>query len=550
MQGGWIRKVSDSSLSVIFVHGFLSNGKDCWKNEQTGAYWPQLLQDQLSDKAIGVYVYTYQTDFFSETYSLSDVVDDLKERLKLDGVLNSRNLLFVCHSMGGIVVRKYLVSRQHEFNGITTGLFLVASPSLGSDYANWLNPLAELMNHSQADVLRFSQNNQWLNDLNKEFKNLIGANGIVIRGKEILEDKFVILKKFIWFPKVVSPVAGAVYFPEPYKLPGSDHFTIAKPENAEAMQHRLLIGFIGQYFPQSISASAALPISPAETTVTAETETDAPVLLPWQNKLKKKLIEQFQRSELTTVIDHFFDSLMQEQPQLQRNDEVIAHYLVSGRGDRHLHVAKFLSALNHARKEKAINELAGETLFSYLLQIVVRKNCENDDQGLTRVQVEDIEAVKLIGASRTAASYSPGQTEHVNGQKDPFSRHIGHHFLESGELNETAVCNQIAKDLLIDLGYSGNLDESEDFMERLSGILSAYIDAPENAPIQMLYLPQTAEHNPLRIRSIADIFRDKLNRLIWIYMYGGDDAETWLHIKESNLDGLIQRYHRDKSGSS
>lgn len=544
MQGEWIRKINDSSLSVIFVHGFLSNGKDCWKNEQTGAYWPQLLRDQLSGAAVGIYIYTYQTDFFSGTYNLSDVVDDLKERLKLDGVLSSHHLLFVCHSMGGIVVRKYLVSRQHELNGITAGLFFVASPSLGSDYANWLNPLATLMNHSQADVLRFSQKNQWLDDLNKEFKNLIGANGILIRGKEIIEDKFVILKKFGWFSQIVPPVAGAVYFPEPYKLPGSDHFTIAKPENADAMQHRLLVSFIEQHFPQSISIPAAPSISTAE-----KTELDYPVLLPWQDKLQQKLIEQFRRSELTTVIDHFFDNLMQEQPQLQCNDEAIAHYLVSGQGDRHMHVAKFLSALNQARKEKAINELAGEALFSYLLQIVVRKNCGSDDQGLTRVQVEDIEAVKLIGASRTAASYSPGQTEHVNGQKDPFSRHIGHHFLETGELNETAVCNQIAKDLLIDLGYSGKLDDSEDFMERLSGVLSAYIDAPENAPIQMLYLPQTAEHNPLRIRSIADIFRDKLNRLIWIYIYGGDDAEAWLHVKESNLNGLIERYRRDKSGS-
>lgn len=545
MQGEWIREINGSSLSVIFVHGFLSNGKDCWKNEQTGAYWPQLLQDQLSDKAIGIYVYTYQTDFFSGTYSLSDVVDDLKERLKLDGVLASRNLLFVCHSMGGIVVRKYLVSRQHDLNGVAVGLYLVASPSLGAEYANWLNPLATLMNHSQADVLRFSQNNQWLNDLNKEFKNLIGAKGTIIHGKEIIEDKFVTLKKFGWFPQVVPPVAGAVYFPEPYKLPDSDHFTIAKPANADAMQHRLLVSFIERHFAPGIT-----PRTPSnQVTVVTEAETVQPPLLPWQNKLKQKLIEQFQRSELTIVIDRFFDSLIKEQPHLQCNGEAIAHYLVSGQGDRHMHVAKFLSALNQARKEKVINELAGEALFSYLLQIVVRKNCESDDQGLTRVQVDNLEAVRLIGASRTAASYPPGQAEHVNGQKDPFSRNIGRYFPEPGVLDEVAVCNQIAKDLLIDLGYSGKLDDSEDFMERLSGILSAYIDAPENAPVQMLYLPQTAEHNPLHIRSIADTFRAKLNHLIWIYIYGGNDAEAWLHIKESNLDGLIDRYRREKSGS-
>ncbi len=549
MQGEWIREINGSSLSVIFVHGFLSNGKDCWKNEQTGAYWPQLLQDQLSDKAIGIYVYTYQTDFFSGTYSLSDVVDDLKERLKLDGVLASRNLLFVCHSMGGIVVRKYLVSRQHDLNGVAVGLYLVASPSLGAEYANWLNPLATLMNHSQADVLRFSQNNQWLNDLNKEFKNLIGAKGTIIYGKEIIEDKFVTLKKFGWFPQVVPPVSGAVYFSEPYKLPGSDHFTIAKPEDANAMQHRLLIAFIKQHFHQNISVPVAPHISTVTPTNPSKTQTASPSLQPWQIKLKQKLIEQFQRSELKTVIESFFDNLIKDEPHLLRDDEAIADYLVAGSGDRHLHVAKFLSALSRARKGSAINELANEELFSYLLQIVVRKNREIDDQGLTRVPVESIEALKLIGASRTTTRFTPGQMDHVNGQKDPFSRNIGHYFPESGELNEIAVCNHIAKDLLMSLGYSGKLDESEDLMERLSGELMGYIDEPGNSPVQLLYLSQTAEHNPLHIRSIADTFREKLNNLIWIYIYGGNDPDAWLHVKESNLEGLINRFGRDKSGS-
>lgn len=549
MQSKWIREVSGSNLTVIFVHGVLSNGDDCWENKQTGTYWPGLLENEPDFASIGIYVYTYQTDLFSGTYSLSDVVDDLKERLHLDGALNSENLVFVCHSMGGIVVRKYLVSRQHDLNGITVGLYLVASPSLGSDYANWLSPLATLMKHSQAEVLRFRQNNLWLNDLNKEFKNLIGAKGILIHGKEIIEGKFVTLKKFGWFPQVVPPVSGAVYFPEPYKLPGSDHFTIAKPEDANAMQHRLLVAFIKQHFHQNISAPVAPHISPVTPTNPSKTQTASSSLQPWQIKLKQKLIEQFQRSELKTVTERFFDSLIKDEPQLLRDDEAIADYLVAGSGDRHMHVAKFLSALSCARKGSVVSELANEELFSYLLQIVVRKNCEIDDQGITRVPVVSIEALKLIGASRTTTKFTPGQMDHVNGQKDPFSRNIGHYFPESGELNEIAVCNHIAKDLLLSLGYSEKLDESEDLMERLSGELMGYIDEPGNSPVQLLYLSQTAEHNPLHIRSIADTFREKLNNLIWIYIYGGNDSDAWLHVKESNLEGLINRFGRDKSGS-
>ena len=43
---------------------------------------------------------------------------------------------------------------------------------------------------------------------------------------------------------MVEPFSGARYFGESFKVPGSDHFSIAKPEDREAIQHRLLLYFI------------------------------------------------------------------------------------------------------------------------------------------------------------------------------------------------------------------------------------------------------------------------------------------------------------------
>src|SRR5262249_52084406 len=154
---------------VVFVHGILSSGEAAWANEH-GAYWPQLLKDEESLNELGIYVYTYQTGILSGSYSLNDVVDDLKERMKLDKLFESKQIVFVCHSMGGLVVRKFLVERlidliQHE---IEIGLFLVASPSLGSKYADWLSQLANLLGNVQVTALRFNQENTWLNDLDKQ----------------------------------------------------------------------------------------------------------------------------------------------------------------------------------------------------------------------------------------------------------------------------------------------------------------------------------------------------------------------------------------------
>ena len=178
MRGEWLRKPS-SETSVIFVHGILSSGETAWRNSSTGSSWPRLLVDDTAADGYGVYVFTYQTDIFSGSYSLGDVVDAIKEHLRLDRVLESRRLIFVCHSMGGLAVRKYLVDRFADLTerGIAVGLYLVASPSLGSRYADWLEPLARLMGHAQADALRFVENNLWLADLDKNLRTFAMAGG-------------------------------------------------------------------------------------------------------------------------------------------------------------------------------------------------------------------------------------------------------------------------------------------------------------------------------------------------------------------------------------
>lgn len=244
MRGEWIREPT-SDTSVVFVHGILSSGAKCWQHDN-GTYWPDLLKDEAQWQHLGIYVYTYQTGIASGSYSLGNIVDDLKEHLvTLDDVTNYRRIIFVCHSMGGIVVRRFLVKYKDSLckKNIEIGLYMLASPSLGAKYANWLEPIAKLAGHAQAKALRFSQDNQWLNDLDIDFLNLKESRSLTLHGKELIEDKFIIPKLWL-FKQVVEPFSGAKYFAEPYKVSGSDHFSIAKPEDKAARQHRLLLAFL------------------------------------------------------------------------------------------------------------------------------------------------------------------------------------------------------------------------------------------------------------------------------------------------------------------
>lgn len=260
MKGKWVKHGSPGAPVVVFIHGILSNGDSCWRHPN-GAFWPDIVAQDQDMQAVGVYVFTYRTGVLSGSYRLADVVDDLKERLKLDGIINAKKILFVCHSMGGIVARKYLVTRTADLIDldVEVALFLLASPSLGSDYATWLKPAARLLGHSQADALRFVRSNDWLADLDREFTNLKESGRLSVVGKELTEDRFIVFR-WIWYKQVVEPFSAGRYFGETYKVPGSDHFSIAKIESVDAVQHRQLKRFVTDWCrtPGGSSSSSKL----------------------------------------------------------------------------------------------------------------------------------------------------------------------------------------------------------------------------------------------------------------------------------------------------
>jgi pimeloyl-ACP methyl ester carboxylesterase/molybdopterin-guanine dinucleotide biosynthesis protein len=244
-QDRWVRKAKNKNgLKVIFIHG-INSSEDCWKNSN-GVYWPELLKDESELADVGIYVFSYRTGINTGSYSLSDIVDSLREYFTLDNLIDSVGIIFVCHSMGGIVARRFLVNQHSKLleSGLNrVGLFLVASPSLGSEYANMLGLISSILGHTQASALKFSENNLWLNDLDKDFTNLRENKNLQINGKELIED-LPLYGKGLIRRQVVQPFSGAKYFGNSIKVPGSDHSTIAAPACEDEIQHRLLVQFI------------------------------------------------------------------------------------------------------------------------------------------------------------------------------------------------------------------------------------------------------------------------------------------------------------------
>lgn len=238
---------SSSDTTVIFVHGILSDGESAWGKPS----WPTLLLEEQEFFSTGLYVFTYKTGIMSRTFSVSDATDALREYFSESDIWRQKRIVFVCHSMGGIVVRRFIVANQARLARLANliGIFLVASPSLGSKDANLLSILSHAFQHSQAAILQFSQSNTTLDDLNRDFRTLLTGKAVPIIGRELIEDRPIKIKRWLGlWRQVVEPFSAAAYFHgedfEPLRIPDSDHSSIAKPQNKSALQHRALVRFL------------------------------------------------------------------------------------------------------------------------------------------------------------------------------------------------------------------------------------------------------------------------------------------------------------------
>ncbi len=251
-----------SDTVLIFVHGVLSDSRSAWfygKETQPEAaeFWPELLHRDPRIRNVSTYLAGYSSEANSQNYDFDNCADEVFRALKRaqpDGkpsAMSKPRLVFVCHSMGGIVVR-YLLEREREaFQDKAVGLMLLASPSMGSEYADRLKFLAAFYKNEQGKNLTWKNN--ILEDLDGRFKDFIHKKRLpAFIGIEGVEQHFILQPKPGWFPQlglkpIVSEDSAGRYFGQAKLLPGTDHLSIAKPDSLRHPSHELLIDFLEEF---------------------------------------------------------------------------------------------------------------------------------------------------------------------------------------------------------------------------------------------------------------------------------------------------------------
>jgi pimeloyl-ACP methyl ester carboxylesterase len=150
---------------IVFVHG-LHGDRETWR-ASNGAYWPQLVETDPHFQRSDVVVAEYPTPSTHGQFSTEQLAQILFERLNQQKVWEHREVVFVAHSLGGILTEEMLL-RHPDAAAHVPFIVSYATPHEGSFVAN----LAQIYDSDPLlSDLRASNDNSFLMDLEQRWRS-------------------------------------------------------------------------------------------------------------------------------------------------------------------------------------------------------------------------------------------------------------------------------------------------------------------------------------------------------------------------------------------
>ena len=230
----------------VFVHGVHGSPTDTWK-APNGVYWPNLLVGDPAFADADVYVTGYNTPYSGGSATVSDVAESMFQFMETDQVFRAhREVVFVCHSLGGIVVEQMLL-QHHSFGSKVPFIVFYSTPHGGSGLANFFSvfiddPLLKAMEMGGGNNYLISLERNWAGS---EFR---------IKRYCTFEEKKMTLESWHGLPlsKPVLKFIGGVLVVDPFSatygcdninLPVGileDHMGVVKPDGPRHLSHVVL----------------------------------------------------------------------------------------------------------------------------------------------------------------------------------------------------------------------------------------------------------------------------------------------------------------------
>jgi pimeloyl-ACP methyl ester carboxylesterase len=240
----------NTNVDIVFVHGLGGDAVSTWHPAgQSDSFWPQWLVDDLPQARVWALGYPAASTNWLAGASGMGVLERSRNILQYLTVvgLGKRPLIFVAHSLGGLMVKQLLRTASSMNNkdwsvlsSNVKGIVFLATPNTGSSLASLATAIAYIFRPSQA-TLDLPADSKYLQDLGDWFRQNAGPPGL--RVEAYYESDPVKGNALVVDASSANPgVTGCI----PVAVDG-DHFSMCKPSGRESLVYLAVRKFVGSF---------------------------------------------------------------------------------------------------------------------------------------------------------------------------------------------------------------------------------------------------------------------------------------------------------------
>ena len=163
---------------VIFVHGLGGNARGTWHPQglqNDDNFWPTWLGEDFPD--VGIWSLGYEVEPFKSKGNAMPLADRATNILDLldSYEIGERPIIFITHSLGGLLVKQMLRSGRDfgKWQAIalqTKGIVFLSTPHSGSDMASWIKHIGGIL-RTNISVEELEAHHSRLRELNLLYRN-------------------------------------------------------------------------------------------------------------------------------------------------------------------------------------------------------------------------------------------------------------------------------------------------------------------------------------------------------------------------------------------
>lgn len=244
------------------LEGLYSITGDKWKNddrnEEYTYCWPKdwLPFDCPNLRIIGINYETSLTEWSAKHTcpcekkgTLENRSDDLMKSLAASGVGQDRPIIWVGHSMGGLLVKEIIVQAMNDVNDDvknlalnTRGILFLGTPHKGSGVAKLKQHIQFLLSPT-IEVKELEENASFLLSLHEKFLDYLNEMKDKVNIVSVVEGSPTMLTSFKFPIRIVTQESAKLHFGDFYVL-NVDHLGLSKPIFRQSFLYQRLLMII------------------------------------------------------------------------------------------------------------------------------------------------------------------------------------------------------------------------------------------------------------------------------------------------------------------